>query len=158
MNKKMKSRTSEEVKKTTKKSDDVSTRITRVQTQTQTDPVERKSKEDASEDLVKLVLSASTTATANIKKSGKGRCVIVEFSGLSGCSSCTAFVFGGASMTIVAETDPTTNVFNMCKRAYDSVENAAKFIRCAFIKDKIKIAVAVPVKVSRPWGSKQQQD
>lgn len=127
----------------------VESRITREPKKAvQTAPVTRKSKEDAAEDLVKLILPCSDKLGANIAKSGKGKCVVVDIAGCEGLEKLTCLVFNGSGITVIAEADPTTAVFNVSKRNYDSVENAAKYIRCAFVKDKPAVALKVPVKVS----------
>jgi hypothetical protein len=125
---------------------DIESRISRV-TKPQTAPVSRISKEDAAEELVKQVLGTSDRCTANIQKSGKGRCIVVDFDNTD-ADKLTALVFGGSGIVIIAERNPAEHVFNSSKHTYDSIENASKFIRLGFLKGKPEAALRVPEKVS----------
>lgn len=130
------------------KKSSIESRITRG-SKVQTAPVARKTKEEASDDLVQQVLKASEKLAANISKSGKGKCVVIEITGCQELSKLTCLVFNGSGITVIAEKDPKDAIFNVAKRNFDSVENAAKFIRCAFVKSKQQIALCVPTKATK---------
>lgn len=136
---------SDKNRKTGKAISTVESRITRNAGKVRTEPVQRKSKEDAAEELAGLVLKASDTVSANIEKSGKGKCVVVEFTGTKHVARVTCLVFHGASITVLAEQTEQA-VFNMSKHGFDDVDQAAKFVRCAFVKDKQGLALKVRFK------------
>ena len=144
---KSKTKTSKKSKSKFKgKSVDVESRISRV-SKPQTEPTAKISKEDAAEEFVKQVLKASDTVKANIQKSGKGRCIVVDIEHTN-ADKLTALVYGGSGIIVIAERDAGTNMFDISKHTYDSIENAAKFVRLGFIKGKMEQAMSVPQKQS----------
>jgi hypothetical protein len=96
---------------------------------------------------VKQVLGTSDRCTANIQKSGKGRCIVVDFEHTD-ADKLTALVFGGSGIVIIAERNSAEHVFNSSKHTYDSIERASKFIRLAFLKNQPDRALMIPEKVS----------
>lgn len=140
-------------KATSTGSDNVTSRITFGSTSDKAVPTAPKvSKEDAAQQFAEGVLKAGESVTANIKKTTKGRCLVVEFGGLPQEGlSVTAFVFGGDHIVIGGEVvgNESTSLYNQFKRTYDSVEGAAKFMRLAFLKNKEDAALQVPIKPPR---------
>lgn len=135
--------------KISKKSKDVSSRISHEDSK-QPEPRSKKlPKEDVATTYAEAVLKSSSSVTANISKTPRGRCMLVTFSGIDDVA-ITSFVFGQDCIVISAvDTSTDAPLFDTLKRTYGSVETAAKFIRLAFIKGKQKAAKAVPIKPSK---------
>lgn len=110
-------------------------------------------KEDAAKLFAEEVLKASAEAIADVQKTNKGRCVLVKFSKLPCEARVIAFVFGGDHVIVQAESDDPTILYNTLKRTYASVPDAAKFVRCAFIKGKVDLALKVPVKPQKRYDA-----
>lgn len=140
---------------------DVTSRITFGSKAQTAEPLAPKiTKEDATQQFAESVLKASDSVTANVRKTAKGRCLMVEFRNLEPQSLLvTAFVFGGDHIVIAGELTERvdTELYNQFKRTYSSIEDGAKFMRL-LIKRKIEAALKVPVKPPRGGGNNNGGD
>ena len=140
---------------------DVTSRITFGSKASATEPLAPKiTKEDATQQFAEASLKASESATANVRKTQKGRCLMVEFGNLATQGlSVTAFVFGGDHIVIGGELSGRhdTDLYNQFKRTYSSIEDASKFMRL-LIKGKVESALKVPIKPPRSSGGETSDD
>lgn len=115
-------------------------------------------KEEVAKAYAEAVLRANDSVLADIAKTGRGKCMLVRFSGIESYA-VLAFVFSQDHIIVSAEyTGSEAPLFNTLKRTYDSVETAAKFTRLAFIKEKEEAAKAVPTKPPRGRNQTVQED
>lgn len=115
-------------------------------------------KEEVAKIYAEAVLRASDSVLADIAKTGRGKCMLVRFSGIKSYD-VLAFVFSQDCIVVSAEhIGDGAPLFNMLKRTYDSVETAAKFTRLAFIKEKEEAAKTVPTKPPRGRNQIVQED
>lgn len=111
----------------------------------------RISKEDATQSFAEAVLNACELARAEVRAVKK--CIVVKFSNLPSDAVVTAFVFGGDHIVVSAESNDPTVLYNSMRRTFATVEYASKFVRCAFIKDNVELALKVPCKPPKVYGS-----
>jgi hypothetical protein len=130
---------------------DVSSRISFGAPKTAAVSAPKITKEDAAKSYAEAVLSKlnADDVTVAIDKSGRGKCMLVTFQQPDMRYDITVFVFGGDYISISADNKDPALLFNKLHRTYATVEDAAKFTRLAFFKNKIEQALAVPVKPPR---------
>lgn len=131
---------------------DVSARISFGATKTSASrTVPKITKEEAAKAYAESVLSklSDDEVTVSIEKTARGKCMLVKFQHPNNKYDITVFVFGDDHIAISADINDTTLLFNKLHRTYANVEDAAKFTRLAFFKNKADQALAVPVKPPR---------